>query len=169
MRRGSGWGAARASQAPPLAEDLGDHVPELRVALVARLHVLQPRRTVLTDDGHVARADPVGVPELALERAAGQLELGLEAGAPRLERELEAGAGTLWLGQRHEQVDQVGARRRLARGEEHPLDAGCPPDARGGWPVEQPNPAVVTTAAAHTRLGAEPIARELPQGAGVIV
>ena len=37
------------------------------------------RCRVLADDRHEAGADPVGVPELALERAAGELELGAAA------------------------------------------------------------------------------------------
>ena len=58
------------------------------VLLLARLHVLE-RRALVAEDGNVAGAGAVGLLELALERAAGELESG--RAAPRGARRPRAG------------------------------------------------------------------------------
>ncbi len=151
------------------AQNLGDHVGESGVVLIARLHVLQPGRTVLADDRHVAGADPVGVPELALQRPAGELELRLEPGAARLNRQLERRARALAIADRDVQVDELGRGRELARRQQYPLDPRRPARGRGRGPVEQLDQAVVAPAAAHAGLCPELVAGELEHRACVVI
>ena len=65
-------------------------------ALLAGLHVLEACWRGAVDDGNVAGADPIGLLELALERAAGELELGGSPARRAPVSELERGppAGT---------------------------------------------------------------------------
>ena len=80
VRRGSRWRAARFTARPRSAATRRP-APRRPRALLAALHVLDLDPLAADDHGR-ARADPVGLLELALQRSAGLLHLGREA-APR--------------------------------------------------------------------------------------
>ena len=62
-----------------------------QLLLLSALHVLQDGPFVFAEDGDVARAGSVGLLELALARAPGELELHVEPGAARLGGQGERG------------------------------------------------------------------------------
>ena len=102
------------------------------------VHVLEARLLAVVHDRNVASLDPICVLERALERAAGELELRGQPGAARLAREFERGQmrrPILAIGERDQQVDDVGRGRLLRRRQQDPLEpaaqpmpgVGCPP------------------------------------------
>ena len=106
--------------------------------LLAGVHVLEARLLGIVHDRNVSSPDPIRVLERALERAARELELGGEAGAACLAGELERGEVRrlcVAVGERDQEVDDVGRGRLLRRRQQDPLDArgeadagvGCPP------------------------------------------
>ena len=123
---------------------------------------------LVVDDRNVARAKAVGVLELALQRAPGELHL--RARPPRAPRgELERGRAPAPRVARRRRGRRRRPRRLLAGRHQHPLDSRRPADARRRRAAEQLDEPVVAPAAADARLRAEGVAGELEDGAGVVV
>ena len=143
------------------------------LALLSGLHVLERRASSSRDDRDVAGAEPVGVLELALQRAAGELELRREPGAGgrrgRVRRPRVA-APACGCASGNEQVDELGreraARRRASSIRSTP---GGPAGGGGRRAAELLDQAVVAAAAADPGLCPERVAGELEQRARVVV
>ena len=104
-------------------------------------------------------ADPVGVFELALEAAAGEVDLGRDPGVAQLDRQRHRPPALPRVGDRDEGVAPR-RRRLLVQGQQDPLDPGRPADRRRRRAAELLDQAVVAAAAADLRLGAERVADE---------
>jgi hypothetical protein len=78
MRRGTGSRGA-SSQRLLHSQDERDHTGRLDLVLLAGFHVLE-RRVLVADDRDEARAQAVGLLQLALQRAVGELDLRAPAG-----------------------------------------------------------------------------------------
>ena len=107
-----------------------------------------------------AGADPVGVLELALEAAPGEVDLGREPGVAQLDRQrhrpLAAGPSSAIA----TKASRPAASLLLVERQQDPLDPGRPADRRRRRPAELLDQAVVAAAAADLRLGAERVADE---------
>ena len=97
-----------AHASPPVISSTRLPVSTVRCSPV--LHVAQLRGAVGLEDEDAAGADPVGVLELALEAAAGEVELGREAGVAQLDGQRHRPLALARVGDRDEGV----AAARLA-------------------------------------------------------
>ena len=84
----------------------------------------------VADDRHPAGVDAIGVLELALERAAGQLDLGLQPGPARLARQLERPRACCPARRARRTDPPLPGGPQLAGGQQHPLDARRPAAGR---------------------------------------
>ena len=160
-------GGRLAHDSPP--GHLVDKVAGVGRPLLAGRHVAQLRRAVGLEDQDARGADPVGVFELALEAAPGQVDLGREPGVAQLDRQrhrpLAAGPASAIA----TKASRPAASLLLVQRQQDPLDPGRPADRRRRRPAELLDQAVVAAAAADLRLGAERVADEGEDRARVVV
>ena len=159
--------ARRPHDRPP--RDVVHDRVRLHCALLSGLHVLQ-RRALVAEDGNVAGAGPVGLLELALERAAAEFDLALRPGAARRRRRAGTPRPRAPAPRRRRTGRSGGAAAGAsAGGQQDPLDAGRPADAGRRRPADLLDQPVVAAAAADAGLGAERVGGELEHGARVVV
>ena len=149
---------ALAHASPPLISST--RLPGSTGALLAALHVAQLGAAVGLEDQDAAGADPVGVLELALEAAPGEVDLGREPGVAQLGRPAPAPAARCSSSATAMKASRPGAGSSSSERQQDPLDPGRPADRRRRRAAELLDQAVVAAAAADLRLGAEPVADE---------
>ena len=112
------------------------------------------------EDQDVAGADPVGVLELALEAAAGEVDLGRQPGVAQLDGERHRPLALAESSAIATKASRPGRRLLLVERQQDPLDPGRPADRRRRRPAELLDQAVVAAAAADLRLRPERVADE---------
>ena len=146
-------GRRLAHGSPPVSSSISFAVSTGRCS--PRGHVAQLRRAVGLEDQHAAGADPVGVLELALEAAPGEVELGREPGVAQLGRQRHRPLPALAVVGDGDEGVAPGRLLVLAQRQQDPLDPRRPADRRRRRPAELLDQPVVAAAAADLRLGAE--------------
>ena len=168
--RGRSWRGARASCQPAPAQDRRDHRGRLELDLLAALHVLQADRHRVADDGNVACVDPVGVLELALERARAQLEPARSARPvappPRARARRRPASGAARATNRSTSSAGTGSSPADISIRSTPA---AHPDGRRGRAAELLDQSVVAPAPSHSGLRAERVGGELEHGPRVVV
>jgi hypothetical protein len=111
------------------------------------------------EDEDPAGADPVGVLELALEAAAGEVDLDRDPRVAQFGRQRHRPLPLARVGDGDEGVAPL-PRHLFVQRQQDPLDPGGEPDRGGRRPAELLDQAVVAAAAADLRLRPEPVADE---------
>ena len=148
-----------------------DACPASTVLLLSRLHVLQ-RGALVAEDGNVAGARPVGLLELALERAARRVRVSPLRPARRTSAASRNAAACVLRRARRRRTGRAAARPPAASRSavmQDPLDAARPADAGRVRPADLLDQPVVAAAAADAGLRAERVGGELEHGARVVV
>ena len=131
---------------------------------------LADRGTVRADEDEGAPAEPAGLGQLALARAAGVVGVGGEPGAAQLGLDAQQVGTRSALVEEQERVDARRAGRLVGlRGEQEPLDARAEADARRRRPADRLDQAVVAAAAADRVLRADRRVLELEGRPRVVV